>query len=153
MSDDPKILIVDDHVDTLFALESTLAPLGYEMISASSGEEALKVILRDEVGLVLLDLRMPGVSGLEVVRYMRHLEQTRGIPIILITAFGIRQDVFAEAFRLGVADVVMKPIEPLTLRTKAHYLYGMYQQLRSLQREVADLRAHLALTHPPEKRI
>jgi len=74
MPSDAKILIVDDHEDTLYALESALAPLGYRLGRATGGDEALKQVLRGQVGLLLLDVRMPGVSGLDVVRYLRRLE-------------------------------------------------------------------------------
>ncbi|WP_055565922.1 response regulator [Streptomyces atriruber] len=137
------ILVVDDHKDTLFALESALAPLGYPLVSASSGDEALRVILRGNVGLILLDVRMPGVSGLDVVRYVRRLEQTRAIPIVLLTGFDVSREISATAFRLGVADVALKPIDPLTLRTKARYLFETYGQIKSMQREIDDLRAQV----------
>ncbi|MFC8126473.1 two-component system response regulator [Streptomyces sp. NPDC057302] len=137
------ILVVDDHKDTLFALESALAPLGYPLLSASSGDDALRVILRGEVGLILLDVRMPGVSGLDVVRYVRHLDQTRSIPIVLLTGFDVSREIAAAAFLLGVADVALKPIDPLTLRTKVRYLFDTYEQLKSMRHEIDDLRAQL----------
>ncbi|MEU7578137.1 response regulator [Streptomyces sp. NPDC041068] len=144
MPENSKILVVDDHEDTLFALESALAPLHCEVIRATSGEQALKEILRGDVGLMLLDLRMPGVSGLDVVRYTRRLEQTQYIPIILLTGFGVNREVSVAAFQLGVADVVMKPIDPLPLCTKVRYLHSTYQQLRALRQEVHDLKAKVA---------
>ncbi|MFH8465654.1 two-component system response regulator [Streptomyces sp. NPDC017991] len=141
MPPDAKILIVDDHEDTLYALESALAPLGYQLTRATSGDDALKEVLRGQVGLLLLDVHMPGVSGLDVVRYMRGVEQTQLIPIILVTGFGANTALTSAAFRLGVADLVMKPIDPWTLRTKVRYLYDSHQRYRSLEREVRELRA------------
>ncbi|MFF3708334.1 response regulator [Streptomyces phaeochromogenes] len=141
MPPDAKILIVDDHEETLYALESALAPLGYHLTRATSGDAALKEVLRGHVGLLLLDVRMPGVSGLDVVRYMRGVEQTQLIPIILVTGFGPDAELTATAYRLGVADLVMKPIDPWALRTKVRYLYDSHQRYRSLEREVRELRA------------
>ncbi|MEU6002766.1 response regulator [Streptomyces sp. NPDC047197] len=138
-----KILVVDDHEDTLFALESALAPLGYELGRATNGDDALRELLRGNVGLVLLDLRMPGVGGLDVVRYMHRLDQTRSIPIVLLTGYSVSREVSAAAYLLGVADVVLKPIDPLTLRTKIRYLFETYQRLQAMQRELEDLRAQL----------
>ncbi len=112
MPSEAKILIVDDHEDTLYALESALAPLGYRLTRATSGDAALKEVLRGQVGLLLLDVRMPGVSGLDVVRCLRGLEQTQHIPVILLTGFGPDAELTATAFRLGVADLVMKPVDP-----------------------------------------
>ncbi|WP_327427962.1 response regulator [Streptomyces sp. NBC_01236] len=155
MPSDARILIVDDHEDTLYALESALAPLGYQVARATSGDEALKEVLRGQVGLLLLDVRMPGVSGLDVVRYMRRLEQTQHIPIILLTGFGPDTELTSIAFNLGVADLVMKPIDPWALRTKVRYLYDAHQRHQSLEHEVRELRALIkehtrdpALTHP-----
>ncbi len=141
MPSDTKILIVDDHEDTLYALESTLAPLGYLLTRATSGDDALKQVLRGHVGLLLLDVRMPGVSGLDVVRYMRRLEQTQHIPIILVTGFGPDTQLTTTAFHLGVADLVMKPVDPWALRTKVRYLYDTHQRYRAMEHEIRQLRA------------
>lgn len=141
MPSDAKILIVDDHEDTLYALESALAPLGYRLARATNGDEALKQVIRGHVGLLLLDVRMPGVSGLDVVRYMRRVEQTQHIPVILLTGFGADQELTATAFALGVADLVMKPIDPWALRTKVRYLYDAHERHRALEQEVRALRA------------
>ncbi|WP_155055275.1 response regulator [Streptomyces blattellae] len=148
MPSESRILIVDDHKDTLYALESTLAPLGYLLARATSGDEALKQVLRGRVGLLLLDVRMPGVSGLDVVRYMRRVEQTQHIPVILLTGFGADQELTSTAFGLGVADLVMKPVDPWALRTKVRYLYDAHQRHLALEREVRELRA-LVRNHPP----
>jgi CheY-like chemotaxis protein len=166
MPSDAKILIVDDHEDTLYALESALAPLGYRLSRATSGDEALKHVLRGQVGLLLLDVRMPGVSGLDVVRYMRRLEQTQHIPVVLLTGFGPDHELSSTAFGLGVADLVMKPIDPWVLRTKVRYLYDAHQRHRALAQEVRELRALVkdhteaqeatprrALLHPDATRV
>jgi CheY-like chemotaxis protein len=144
MPSDAKILIVDDHEDTLYALESALAPLGYRVTRATSGDDALKEVLRGQVGLLLLDVRMPGVSGLDVVRYMRRVEQTQHIPVILLTGFGPDTELTSTAFRLGVADLVMKPVDPWTLRTKVRYLYDAHQRHRALEQELRELRAQVS---------
>ncbi|GAA4334098.1 hypothetical protein GCM10023086_65770 [Streptomyces venetus] len=141
MPSDTRILIVDDHEDTLYALESALAPLGYLLSRATSGDEALKQVLRGQVGLLLLDVRMPGVSGLEVVRYMRRVEQTQHIPVILLTGFGADHELTTAAFGLGVADLVMKPVDPWALRTKVRYLFDAHRRHLALEREVHRLRA------------
>ncbi|MFF3843848.1 two-component system response regulator [Streptomyces sp. NPDC002328] len=141
MPPDARILIVDDHQDTLYALESALAPLGYRLARATSGDEALKQVLRGQVGLLVLDVRMPGVSGLDVVRYMRRLEQTQHIPVLLLTGFGPDHELTSAAFDLRVADLVMKPVDPWALRTKVRYLYDAHQRQLALEHEVRALRA------------
>ncbi|MEU9183447.1 response regulator [Streptomyces sp. NPDC048484] len=151
MSPDAKILIVDDHEDTVYALESALAPLGYQLSRATSGDEALKEVLRGQIGLLLLDVRMPGVGGLDVVRYMRGVEQTHLIPIILVTGFGTDTELTSAAFQLGASDLVTKPIDPWILRTKVRYLYDSHQRYESLEREVRELRALVKGQEPPDR--
>ncbi|MEV5463762.1 response regulator [Streptomyces cellulosae] len=140
MPSDTRILIVDDHEDTLYALESALAPLGYRLSRATSGDQALKQVLRGQVGLLLLDVRMPGVSGLEVVRYMRRVEQTQHIPVILLTGYGADHELTTAAFQLGVADLVLKPVDPWALRTKVRYLHETHRRHLALEHEVRRLR-------------
>ncbi|MEU2896711.1 response regulator [Streptomyces sp. NPDC088106] len=153
-----RILIVDDHEDTLYALESALAPLGHLLGRATSGDEALKQLLRGNVGLLLLDVHMPGTGGLDVVRYMRRLEQTRQIPVVLLTGFARDRQLGAAAYGLGVADLVTKPVDPWALRTKIRHLYDAHQRRLALEAEIRALRARLeertptpaqpALPHP-----
>ncbi|MCX4991619.1 MULTISPECIES: two-component system response regulator [unclassified Streptomyces] len=149
MPSDAKILIVDDHEDTLYALESALAPLGYRVGRATGGDEALKEVLRGQVALLLLDVRMPGVGGLDVVRYMRRVEQTQHIPVILLTGFGPDTELTATAFALGVADLLMKPVDPWALRTKVRYLYEAHRRHQALEEELRELRA-LVKEHTPD---
>ncbi|MEI5100816.1 response regulator [Streptomyces sp. PmtG] len=141
MPSNSKILVVDDHEDYLFALESALAPLGYETTCATNGDDALKEILRGHVTVALLDVRMPGIDGLDVVRYVRGVEQTQLLPIILLTGFDVTNELASTALQLGVADIVVKPVDPWTLRTKVRYLHESYLRLRALQSEVEAYRA------------
>ncbi|MCT7352845.1 response regulator [Streptomyces sp. 15-116A] len=150
MPPDARILIAADHTDSLYALESALAPLGHLLGRATSGDEALKQILRGTVGLLLLDVRVPGAGGLEVVRYMRRLEQTQHIPVVLLTGFGRDPELSAAAYALGVADLVSKPVDPWTLRIKISHLYEAYQHRRALEREIRELRARLHTAHTAE---
>ncbi|MEV3861190.1 response regulator [Streptomyces sp. NPDC050095] len=129
----PKILVVDDRDDTLFAMESALAPLGYPVDRANNGDDALKAVLRGGIAVVLLDVLMPDVSGFEVAHYMARLEQTQDIPIMLITGAGQDPTLAVRAFELGVADYVVKPIEPWVMRTKVRYLYDTSLRLRALR--------------------
>jgi PleD family two-component response regulator len=84
---------------------------------------------------------MPGVSGLDVVRYMRRVEQTQHIPVILLTGFGVDHVLTSAAFGLGVADLIMKPVDPWALRTKVRYLYDTHRRTLDLEHEVRELRA------------
>ncbi|MET9360094.1 response regulator [Streptomyces sp. NPDC006632] len=123
MSADMKVLLVDDHEDNLFAMESILAPLGYPLELATSGDGALKAALHGGIAVAVLDVVMPGVSGLDVARYLSRLTQTQLIPVVLVTGMGHDAATADEALRLGVADYLIKPLDPWALRIKVQYLY------------------------------
>ncbi|MFI0976887.1 response regulator [Streptomyces sp. NPDC021093] len=112
MADEAKILLVDDHDDSLFAVASVLAPLGCLLERAVSDERALKTLLHGNVALVLLDVLMPDVSGLDAVRYMRGLDQTAHIPVVLMTGAAHNGAWADEAEELGVARSSSSPSSP-----------------------------------------
>ncbi|MDT0408614.1 MULTISPECIES: response regulator [unclassified Streptomyces] len=145
MPAETAILLVDDHPDTLFALESVLAPLGRPVLRAHSGEEALKCVLRGGVGLVLLDVVMPGTGGLEVAGYMRGVDRAQDIPVVLVTGLGRERALAERARALGAADLLTKPVDPWTLCTKAEYLLERYERVVALREQVRELRAELEL--------
>ncbi|WP_372345506.1 response regulator [Streptomyces sp. KL116D] len=122
MADRLRILLVDDHEDTLLALEAALIPLGHPVERATGGAQALKAALKGCVGLIVMDVRMPRVSGLEVARYLVRLDQTRHIPIILVTGMWLDDALTGEALEAGVADIIHKPINVNALQVKAGYL-------------------------------
>ena len=101
-----KILVVDDERNTRLTLEEALEPLGYEVVLAGSGSEALERLLDPGIELVLLDLKMPGVDGLEV---LRHAERERpDVKVLVLTAHGT-VDSAVESMKHGAADLIQKP--------------------------------------------
>lgn len=104
-----KILIIDDRLENIELLaEYILQPNGYTSLAATNGQEGLNVALREKPDLILLDLRMPGMSGLEVLEALK--EKRCNIPAILITAYG-SEDIIVRALRLGVRDYIARPFE------------------------------------------
>lgn len=112
------ILLVDDNRQNLTALEAVLEPLGERLVSAESGEQALRILLREEVAVILLDVRMAGLDGLETARIIRARPATRRIPIIFLTAHASEVEEIAMAYATGAVDYVIKPFEPEILRAK-----------------------------------
>jgi serine phosphatase RsbU (regulator of sigma subunit)/CheY-like chemotaxis protein/anti-sigma regulatory factor (Ser/Thr protein kinase) len=112
------ILLVDDHRENLAALEAVLEPLGQRLISVDSGEDALRVLLHEEVAVILLDVRMAGLDGVETARIIRSRAATRHIPIIFLTALVSDADQIELAYATGAVDYVIKPFEPSILRAK-----------------------------------
>ena len=95
-----------------------LEPLGERLVTAESGEQALRALLREEIAVILLDVRMAGLDGLETARIVRSRPATRRIPIIFLTAQASDVEEIALAYATGAVDYVIKPFEPEILRAK-----------------------------------
>ena len=110
MTDKGTILIVDDAPASLKLLVDTLAPEGYEVLSASSGEQALASVAARLPELVLLDIRMPGMGGFEVYRQLKARAETRDLPVIFLSAV-TEMVQRVEGLQLGAVDFVSKPFQ------------------------------------------
>lgn len=109
-----RILVVEDERDIVELLRYNLAKNGYHVMAAVNGEEALRLIRQSPPDLVLLDLMLPGMDGLDVCRALKSDPQTAGIPIIMVTAKGEEADIVA-GLELGAHDYVCKPFSPRVL--------------------------------------
>ena len=126
-----KILIVDDDPRNLKLLEAMLIPLDYQVIKASSGEEALSVVEKIDVDLILLDIMMPVMDGFEVCRRLKSRETTRLIPIVMVTALDdINSKV--KAIDAGADDFLIKPPNKIELLARTKSLVKIRQLNRSL---------------------
>src|SRR5438270_5647662 len=112
------ILLVDDQRENLAALRAVLGPLGERLVTAESGEQALRALLREDIAVILLDVRMAGLDGLQTARIIRARPRTRHIPIIFLTAQLSDVEEIALAYATGAVDYVIKPFEPEILRAK-----------------------------------
>jgi signal transduction histidine kinase/ActR/RegA family two-component response regulator len=113
-----NILMVDDRPENLLSLRAILEQPDYHLVSASSGEEALSLTLRESFAVALIDISMPGMDGLEVAIHMKELERSRDIPIIFITAFGDDPEEIHRAYSAGGADYLVKPLDAEIVRKK-----------------------------------
>lgn len=139
-----KILVVDDENNTRMTLEEALEPLGYEIVLAASGEEALDRLSDPQLALVLLDLKMPGISGLDV---LRHIERERpDLRVVILTAHGT-VDAAVESMKHGAFDVVRKPFSLDEIRRLVHGEMDPDRQESSLaaeyERDVRDGRSSI----------
>jgi CheY-like chemotaxis protein len=107
-----KVLMVDDQPANLFALENVLAGDGYELIRATSGEDALRQMLSQDFALVLLDVVMPRLDGLDTAAMIRQRRQSRHTPIIFLTAGNDDESLVTRGYSLGAVDYIHKPIVP-----------------------------------------
>jgi two-component system sensor histidine kinase/response regulator len=133
-----KCLIVDDREENLLALSGVLDRDDVEILKASSGAEALELLLSHEVALALLDVQMPDMDGFELAELMRGSERTRHVPIIFVTAGGHDEKRLFKGYDSGAVDFLHKPIEPHILRNKADVFFQLYQQKRQLARQLHD---------------
>lgn len=113
-----NVLIVDDRPENLLALTAILERPDYRLITASSGTEALSLALREDFAVALIDVAMPGMSGLEVAANLKALERCREVPIIFITAFGDDPQEVHRAYSAGGADYLVKPLDAEIVRKK-----------------------------------
>jgi DNA-binding response OmpR family regulator len=119
---DARLVLVADDEDDIRALVSfRLKRAGYEVITAADGEEALLLATTRLPDLVVLDMMMPKATGLEVMRSMREYEETKDIPVILLTARAQEGDV-ARGFEAGADDYVKKPFSPQDLQARVQAL-------------------------------
>jgi PAS domain S-box-containing protein len=135
------ILIVDDRQENLDALDGVLAPLGYPLLAARSGAEALRILLEHDVALILLDVRMPELDGLETARLIKGRARTRDVPIVFLTAARDEADDVLRGYGVGAVDYVLKPFDPDLLRTKVAVFAELENNRRALKRSETFLRA------------
>ncbi|MGW7256437.1 response regulator [Streptomyces sp. NPDC054834] len=137
-ADQCSILVVDDMEENLIAFEAILGPLHQHLVRARSGEHALKAMLRREFAVVLLDVRMPGMDGFETAANIKRLDQTKDVPIILVTGNDAGTDYAYRGYAIGAADFITKPIDPWVLRTKVNVFLDLHRKNRQLaMRDVA----------------
>jgi two-component system phosphate regulon response regulator PhoB len=139
------ILVVEDEADILELVRYNLVKEGYTVAGAASGEEGLKAVKARRPDLVLLDLMLPGMDGLEVCRTLKADAQTRAIPVVMLTAKGEESDIVA-GLELGADDYIVKPFSPRVLVARLRAVL----RRRSLipPDEEAVLRAHDVVIHP-----
>jgi CheY-like chemotaxis protein/MinD-like ATPase involved in chromosome partitioning or flagellar assembly len=131
-----KILVIDDHPGTLDIITMTLERHGYEVLSATSGEEGLKLARRYQPELVLLDIMMPDMDGLEVCRRLRQMDEMAGIPIIMFTALSQAEDKLA-GFAAGADDYLAKPTRPNELLRRVRSILARREEEKQAARPAA----------------
>jgi PAS domain S-box-containing protein len=137
-----SILLVDDHPANVVALEAILAPLGHELCTASSGEEALRQLLRRDFALILLDVQMAGLDGFQTANLIKQRPRSRYIPIIFITAVGRDANHVFRGYSEGAVDYLVKPFDPDILRSKTQVFVELYLKEEQLKAQAKLLREH-----------
>ncbi|EMR01805.1 sensor histidine kinase [Cesiribacter andamanensis] len=147
-----KILLVDDRPENLISLESLLRQEGEGItyLFAHSGTEALKIALKEELALILLDVQMPVMNGYEVAQYLRSNFMTRDIPIIFVTAIDEKTSHIVEGFEAGGVDFLFKPLHSFITRAKVSAFVSFYRQKKALEKAHRDM---ISLNRQLEERV
>ncbi len=149
-----KILIVDDEPKSLFALQELLSSLGQELMVAQSGEEALKLALRHDFAVILLDVRMPGMDGFETAKMIRGRERSRQTPVIFLTAHADEMGSMFRGYAVGAVDYLTKPVVPEVLKSKVAIFVELHmksERLRESEDKLRRLAAHLISVREEER--
>lgn len=142
-----EILLVDDAPDKLLALEAALSDLGQRVVKAESGPEALRLVLRREFAVILLDINMPGMDGFETASLIRQRKSSAHTPIIFVTSFSTGDIEVYRGYSLGAVDYLFTPVTPEVLRSKVSVFVELAKKNREIQRQAAALR------HAEEERM
>lgn len=137
-----KILLVDDREDNLLSMESILEQDQYQLVKASSGKAALKILLNEwDYTLILMDVEMPGMSGLETAEMIYQREKLKHIPIIFITAHSYGEEKIFKGYKTGAVDYIYKPIQADLLRAKVAVFVDLYKKNHLLLEQEQKLKA------------
>jgi PAS domain S-box-containing protein len=136
-----NILIVDDKLDKLLALEAVLSELGQNILKANSGKEALRLLLHEEFAVILLDVNMPIMDGFETASLIRQRRKTQHTPIIFITAVSIGENSMYKGYALGAVDYIFTPVVPEVLKAKVSVFIELYRKTEETKEQAEQLRA------------
>ncbi|HYD17726.1 MAG TPA: response regulator [Patescibacteria group bacterium] len=132
-----NILLVDDLPDKLLVYKTVLEELGQNLITANSGEEALKVVLQNDFAVILLDVNMPGMDGFETATLIRSRKKSARTPIIFLTAFS--DDIHAaQGYASGAVDFLLTPVMPEVLKAKVRVFIELHQMRQQAERQAED---------------
>jgi signal transduction histidine kinase len=138
--DRARVLVIDDDERNLLAIRTVIEEIA-DVVVASSGEQALRALLKDEFAVILLDVYMPGMDGYETARLIRSREQTKRIPIVFLSAVNKETEHLMRGYSMGAVDYVFKPVDPLILRSKVNVFVDLFTMRREVQRKALQEQA------------
>ena len=138
----PRVLLVDDDERNLLAVATVLEDLG-EVVLARSGEEALRHLLKGEFAVILLDVYMPGMDGYETAQIIRSRDQSKGIPIVFLSAVNKEAEHLLRGYAMGAVDYVFKPVDPIVLRSKVTVFVDLFAKTKEIERKARQEQALL----------
>ena len=140
MTSPVNILLVDDEKRNLDVLEAVLQDPDYRLVRATSAEEALKALISSDFAVLVLDIRMPGTSGIELAQMIKQRKKTQHLPIIFLTAYYQEDEHVMQGYSAGAVDYLSKPCNPAILRSKVAVFVDLFLKNRALEAEIAERR-------------
>lgn len=153
MENQVNILVVDDRVEGVLAVQAVLDSPNYKIVTASSGAEALKHLLRDDFAVILLDVQMPIMNGFETAEIIKTREKSRDIPIIFMSAINQDEQYVYQGYKAGAVDYLLKPFDPYILRSKVSVFVDIFLKKKLINEQSKtiyenEIKAHAAsLSH------
>ena len=135
-----NILLVDDRKDKLLALNAILTPLGQNLVEAHSGKEALRLLLKNEFAVILMDVSMPTMDGFETAALIRKRPSSEHTPIIFVTSIGNSPNQMYQGYSLGAVDYILTPIVPEVLRAKVGVFVELWRKTEHIKQQAERLR-------------
>ena len=133
-----SVLAVDDDARSLTALQGLLSDMPFRVVTAKSGEEALRCLLKQDFAVILLDARMPGMDGFEVARLIRERERSRHTPIIFLTGAYEDTPSMTRGYEAGAVDYIVKPLRPEVLKSKISVFVDLHRKNAALVQEIQE---------------
>lgn len=137
--DKVSLLLVDDRLENLTALAAILEHPDYHLVTASSGSEALKWVLKEDFAAILLDVQMPGLDGFETAALIHRRKRSRHVPIIFITAISKEDSYVFRGYARGAVDYIFKPLDPDVLRAKVAVFAELQRKNHQIQRQAEQI--------------
>jgi two-component system NtrC family sensor kinase len=135
----PSVLVVDDVEANLVAISAVLDGMGCQVVQARSGNEALRVLLKQKFVAILLDVQMPQMDGYEVATHVRSHTATKDIPILFLTAKHDTEDDVLRGYGTGAVDFLSKPVSPVILRSKVRVFLDLHEGRNKVERALSEL--------------
>jgi len=134
-----NILLVDDHPESLLALEAVLADLGQNLVKADSGRQALRCVLNQDFAVILLDVNMPGMDGFETAALIRERERSMHTPIVFLTGRDQSELAVFRGYSVGAVDYLIKPFAPEILKSKVAVFVDLFQMREKARQQANQL--------------
>jgi PAS domain S-box-containing protein len=145
-----SILLVDDRPENLISLRAVLDNPDYRLVSVSSGNDALRALLNEDFGLILMDVQMPGLDGFETAGLIKMRDRSKNIPIIFVTALSKDEPFVYKGYSVGAVDYILKPFDPKILRSKVAVFADLHRMKLQIQQNSELLRKQESIEREKE---